>query len=153
MNANRILRCFPLIAGLLLGLLSSSSFAITWDLIGIAPKPIATGIKEVDLHQTVAVITVDLLKEITAIHFKADEKGIAELNGLKSETYSNVAEGWIKVTGWCYSINSSLGTNYANEAYFTSQQDHLRWFYGYAYFTDGKWVGYCLPWVNKNSRN
>jgi len=121
--------------------------AITWDVVGKGKNPIARGtILDTDLAQSAGALVESSMRQSPLLNFDGDETGIGQLNGLKSETTFSTEEKWVKAYGWCYSINGIVPNDYAHKVFFNAITDHLRWFYAYAYYFDGKWLAMCIPY-------
>ncbi len=127
--------------------LSLSVHAITWDVLGKGKNPIAKGtLLNADLTRSAGDLINSEMAKSALLNFDGDETGIRELNGLKSETEFSTEEKWVKAYGWCYSINGEVPMDYAFKVFFQNENDHLRWFYAYAYYHDGKWIAMCIPY-------
>jgi hypothetical protein len=140
---------------LILSLLNFSliTHAITWEVLGKGKNPIARGtILDTDLTQSAGKILFEEMKQSPLLNFDGDETGIRSLNSLKSETEFSTEEKWVKAYGWCYSINGIVPDDYAHQVFFKSNDDHFRWFYGYAYYVEGKWVKMCIPFNDEPAK-
>jgi hypothetical protein len=133
---------------------SFSVNAITWEVQGKGHNSIAKGsVLDADLTQAAGKIIIEQMRLSPLLNFDGDETGINSLNGLKSETEFSTEEKWVKAYGWCYSINGVVPDDYAHQVYFKSNEDHLKWFYGYAYYLNGKWLKMCIPFNDAPPQN
>jgi len=51
----------------------------------------------------------------------------------------------MRAYGWCYSINGVEPNAMPNEVSITNNNDHIKWYYGFAEYKDGDWITYCTP--------
>ncbi len=106
--------------------------------------------KEVESNKiTVGNLTLDVLNT-NGIEFAGSDRGIKSINktpvGLDS--YDIISNSEMFVYGWCYSVNESIPEKYPHEI-FVSDNDRIRWWFGFAYYLNGEWFDQCK---NSNKR-
>lgn len=46
--------------------------------------------------------------------------------------------------GWCFEVDGKIPEVYPDSYIIKPTTKNVKWFYGYAHYLDGKWVGQCL---------
>lgn len=135
----------PLLALFLYG--STSSFAITWEVIGQASKtPVYHGESQAVLSESVGAFTVKILQE-KHIPFHGTASGIASI--LNTPTGDDatviVSNDTMRVYGWCVDVNGVLLEQMPDKEFFANQHVNLRWFFAFSLYEKGVWKSYCVP--------
>ncbi|MBC7693228.1 MAG: hypothetical protein H7222_15795 [Methylotenera sp.] len=124
--------------------------AITLEIYGRTLPAVMKGQNaEIDLRESVGAVTERLLNENQRkglLKFEGNSGGIVSINGLRNAV-EVVTPTLTRAYGWCFSVNGLAPDEMPDQSYFHSQQDVLRWFYGYAEFRNGKWISQCVPAV------
>lgn len=102
-------------------------------------------LKEAHLGSSLGEISLEMFNNYQ-IPYLGTEQGFNSI--LNSPTGLDamvvVSEREMKSYGWCYSINGVVPEVYPNEVFIDSVNDEVLWFWGYAHYLDGQWVGQCL---------
>lgn len=56
-----------------------------------------------------------------------------------------VADGKMRVYGWCFSVNGVLPEVMPGSFYMKSEADRLIWFYAFSTYENGLWTNTCVP--------
>jgi hypothetical protein len=97
---------------------------------------------QANLSWTLGRISVDVFTA-NNIPFEGGEGGVASLFQLGSamEVISNTE---MKAYGWCFSVNGLSPDMMGDEFFLTGQDDQIVWYYAYAHYKDGQWIGACV---------
>ncbi len=105
-------------------------------------------------HGHVEVFTITTVGELTRYYLESNNiPHIAGEHGVNSiyntpvglETYEIISDYHMKVYGWCFAVDGLLGSTLMSQAIFDPQKNEtISWYYGYAEYFKGEWIGYCL---------
>lgn len=95
---------------------------------------------------SVGAVTVDHFERI-GIPFLGDDRGIAQIKDspLGDDALIVVNETEMKSFGWCFDVDGETPGSYPHEVFIKSGTEHIRWYYAYAHYKDGEWIGACVP--------
>ncbi len=102
---------------------------------------------QITAGRPLGTVTIELLKN-RQINFSGDETGITSLFGLNSSIIEmntddpTLAANQLRVYGWCYKVNNQLLSLTADQ-YIITSDDHIEWYYGYAFYDNGNWTSMC----------
>lgn len=116
--------------------------AITFEVIGKNKQVVLNQTVEVDLTQNLGVISILEFNQ-NKIPFQGSEFGISQLADL-GEDIDVISDTEMKAYGWCFSIDGKISETMPDQTRIKTQQAHIQWFYGYAHYKSGDWVGQCL---------
>lgn len=120
--------------------LSTPGLALT---LVIEPKELGqTKQHEISPYSDVGVTTVKALESLN-IPYEGSEAGITSINGLKSDLEA-LSDTRMKAWGWCYSVDGEALEVMPDKAAMPANAKVLKWFYAYALYDSGTWVGYCI---------
>lgn len=129
-------------------LMTSSAWALTYEIRSSDTEIILTGGWTDPLEgQSVGEITQSVLSSAQRdgfLTYQGSTAGVTSINGL-GNSIEVVSDREMKAYGWCYSLNGVVPEDMADQYFFTSDEDHLIWFYAYAHSLDGSWVAQCVP--------
>ena len=129
-------------------LLSSTGWGVTYQVVVPGKAVLAQGRQEVDLKKhSVGAVTHHLL----SYHAKKGDftyegvpEGVHSIAGLGSQT-KILSDEEMLTYGWCFQLNGKTLKTLPHQSRFVSQEDRLVWFYAYAHYKRGKWLGGCIP--------
>ena len=120
----------------------NSAQAITFEVIGKNNQVILSQTAEADLSKNLGVISISVFNE-NKIRFQGSEFGISNLAEL-GQDIDVISDSEMKAYGWCFSIDEKISETMPDQTWIQNQQSGVRWFYGYAHYKYGDWVGQCL---------
>lgn len=132
---------------LLFILLSSSLFAIEWEVIGQDSKtPVYSGSLNADLKKSLGEITVKIF-DTKKIPYIGNEAGINSILGTPSgdKLLVVVNNETMRAYGWCFTVDGQIPDLMPDKVYFSRQNSHLSWFFAYSLYEKGQWTKYCVP--------
>ncbi len=118
-----------------------STFAGTFKVIGAQGELIFSQKFSLQVPRTVGQVTIEIFQKNQIPH-KGSDEGILQIFGLEQEIQV-ISESAIKAYGWCYSVDGKLSEFMPDQAQLSPETRELLWFYGYAYYQNGEWVGQC----------
>jgi len=125
--------------------MSAQSIAITWEVIEpCLDQPQFYGeYDQKDLDISVGDTTVAIFDKFE-IPYLGNRIGIGSINmsPVGDEALEVISDDTMRSHGWCYSINGVVPEVYPSEIQFTSNDDHLTWFYCYALYEKGVWKSF-----------
>lgn len=127
---------------LLFILISFSTYAINLEVIDMDGAPLFEQEIKVKLPSTVGDITINLFEK-NKINYEGNRFAISEIFNIGNST-DIVSPTEMKAYGWCFSIDGQITETMPHETDVFNQNTLIRWFYGYAHFKNGEWVGQCL---------
>lgn len=102
-------------------------------------------ISDSDLGQSLGALTIKALEQHT-IPYQGSEQGLNSVfnspNGLDAMVV--ISDFEMKAYGWCFELNGLIPEVYPDEILIESKSDQIDWFWGYAHYQDGVWIGQCL---------
>lgn len=89
------------------------------------------------------VKALDLLK----IPYLGNERGIHTIfnTPVGDEALEIISDREMKAYGWCFTVNDRLEEVYPDEIDIYEDKVNIHWFYGYAHYLAGEWIGQCIP--------
>ncbi|MBC7466504.1 MAG: hypothetical protein H7256_10975 [Bdellovibrio sp.] len=116
--------------------------AMTFEVIGKNGQVILKQELSVELKQNVGQISVQILNK-NKISFEGGEFGLSSLVGL-GQDIDVISDTEMKAYGWCFSIDGVISETMPDQTWLKKQNENLLWFYGYAHYKNGDWIGQCL---------
>lgn len=138
---------FAILAGLC-ALLSSSTYAITYEVIGpCSETPRFEGSFDVTNLKTSVGKTSLTIFENQSIPYQGTDSGFNSIlnTPVGLDSIEVISDTSMRAYGWCYSVNGAVPDALASEINFSSNSDKLVWFYAYSTYESGKWPDYCVP--------
>ena len=100
-----------------------------------------------EFKKSVGTLTVEALQQEAIMGktcFDGSEKGITEI-GDYGALKAALSPKKTVVYGWCYTVNGKMPDTAADQVFLTSNDDEVRWFYGYMVNKNGHWSRRCKP--------
>lgn len=119
----------------------SSVFAIDFRIVGKESAVLFEKNLEANLNESLGAITIDIFERFS-IPYKGSDVGILSIGGIGKRT-ELISDWEMKVYGWCFSVNGEVVDRLADSVYLRGQSDTVIWFYSYAHYLNGEWVGMC----------
>ena len=94
------------------------------------------------LPSTVGEVTIAIFDQ-HSVPYAGTESDIAEIYNLKQEI-KVVSDTEMKAYGWCFSINGAVVETMPDETEVITADSMIQWFYAYAHYKDGQWIGQCV---------
>ncbi|MCJ8276242.1 MAG: hypothetical protein HRT44_02960 [Bdellovibrionales bacterium] len=69
--------------------------------------------------------------------------GISEIFEIGQEL-DIISNSEMKAYGWCFSVDGVSPETLTHETVIEDQESTLKWYYAYAHYVSGEWVGQCL---------
>jgi hypothetical protein len=90
-----------------------------------------------------SIKALDLLK----IPYLGNERGIHTIfnTPVGDEAIEIISNQEMKAYGWCFTVNDVLEEVYPDEIDIYEDKVNVHWFYGYAHYLAGEWIGQCIP--------
>lgn len=119
----------------------SISYAYTLRVFDQNKKTILTISEQFDTPaKNVYQVTQTALDQAT-IPYQSSEQGFYSINNI-SPTTNFISDTEFKTYGWCFTVNKVLVETQAIETNI-NDTDEIEWFYGYAHYRNGQWLGMC----------
>lgn len=74
------------------------------------------------------------------VPYEGTVHGIKQIYDLKQDI-EIISDTEMKAYGWCFSIDGETPDTMPDQTAITNQNSHIRWYYAYARYKDGDWVG------------
>jgi hypothetical protein len=87
----------------------------------------------------ISVIAFDQKK----IPYQGDSSGITGIFNLGSDI-EIISDTELKAFGWCFSIDGDIVDTMPNQTDVLSEDSIIQWYYAYAHYKNGDWIGQCL---------
>jgi len=99
-----------------------------------------------DVGQSVGIATISVL-DGAMIPYVGSDGGISSIRNTVSgdAALEVVSDTEMRAYGWCFSLNGIEPNEMPDQVFVSSEQDVIRWYFGYAHYHDGAWVSYCTP--------
>lgn len=119
------------------------SFAVTVRVVGPQNSVMMETQVQSELPTHLGIVTVNAFDQ-ESLKYEGGPYGITKINELggKMEVLSDTE---MKAYGWCFSIDGLVPETMADETEVTSPDSVIVWFYAYAHYKDGQWIGQCVP--------
>lgn len=103
---------------------------------------------EMTIHEneTLGSVTVEQFEKAVrhkSLTYKGDESAILSINEIGSEL-KVISNREMKAYGWCFKIDGFIPETMPDQTFLNGNEINITWFYGYAHYLNGKWVGQCL---------
>jgi len=119
----------------------SISYAYTLRVFDQNKKTILTISEQFDTPaKNVYQVTQTALDQAT-IPYQSSEQGFYSINNILPTT-NFISDTEFKTYGWCFTVNKVLVETQAIETNI-NDTDEIEWFYGYAHYRNGQWLGMC----------
>lgn len=121
--------------------------AVTWEISQPCEHSAAyQGEISANLDESVGEHSITVF-DLLEIDYVGSSSGVNSLMGTPTgmEALEVLSDTEMRSYGWCYQVNGFEPAALAGEYYFSSQNDHLTWMYGFAHYKDGEWLSYCEP--------
>lgn len=128
---------------IMLYLCGPAAHAVTLQVIGQKGQLLFTGESVPSLPSNIGQISLDVFDK-QKIAYDGSVDGIVALFGLGQEI-EVISKTEIKAHGWCFSIDGHVPNTMADETVVSSQDTVIQWYYAYAHYKDGEWIGQCVP--------
>lgn len=118
------------------------TYAITVEVLGEKGEQLFNQKIGLLLPSHVGETTIAIFDQYN-VPYVGSDSGIVELYNLKQEI-KVVSDTEMKAFGWCFSINGVVVETMPDETEVVSANSIIQWFYAYAHYKDGQWIGQCM---------
>jgi len=119
----------------------STSFAITLRILDQQKRELLVVSETLNTATTHVYSLTKAALDQASLPYESSEQGFYSINNLAPQT-SFISDTEFKTYGWCFTVNKVLAQTQANETYL-NDTDAVEWFYGYAHYRNGEWLGMC----------
>ncbi len=123
-------------------LFSLSAQAITVEVVGEKGEQLFKQNIGLMLPSTVGESTIAIFDQ-HSVPYVGSDSGIVEIYNLKQDI-KVVSDTEMKAYGWCFSINGAVVETMPDETEVLAADAIIQWFYAYAHYKDGQWIGQCV---------
>lgn len=127
---------------ILLSLLPAVGFAISFEVLGKNGSPILRTEVIPTLPLNVGEMSVQVL-ETHQIPFQGSVYGISKITDL-GQDIEVISDFEMKAYGWCFSIDGVIPETMPDQTPLLAEAKHIQWFYAYAHYYKGEWIGQCV---------
>lgn len=127
---------------LLTVLLSIQSLAVTFLVTGKNSESLLKTQVTTALPKNLGEISISVFDDLH-IPYKGGTYGLTELFGL-GQTTEIISDTEMKAYGWCFSINKLTPDTMSDQTMVNENSDVIHWYYAYAHYKDGLWIGQCV---------
>ena len=127
---------------ILISLFSLSAQAITVEVSGEKGEQLFKQNIGLILPSNVGEATIAIFDQ-HSVPYVGSDSGIVEIYNLKQEI-KVVSDTEMKAYGWCFSINGIVVETMPDETEVIMADSIIQWFYAYAHYKDGQWIGQCV---------
>jgi hypothetical protein len=120
-----------------------TSNAITLQVIGKNSEPLFAIESNESVPSNIGKISTDIFDK-QKIDYDGSIDGITKLFDLGQEI-EVISKTEIKAHGWCFSIDGFVPETMSDETPVLQQDSVIRWYYAFAHYKDGQWIGQCVP--------
>ena len=126
----------------LISLLPLQAKAITMEIFDKSGQKLFNVQSPQDIPASLGKITIDIFENME-VPYQGSDLGISEIYGIGSslEMISNTE---MKAYGWCFAIDGHTPETLTHETEIKDQNTYIEWYYAYAHYKDGKWIGQCI---------
>jgi hypothetical protein len=136
-----------IVLSFVLFLFSNQAGAVAITLVDRAGRTIIEKNLNAALPSSVGSVTLSFLKQAkdegVIQSYTAYEYGVVSIDEASNDV-EVVSDTELRAWGWCFELNGTLPETMPDHALIHSPEDKLTWFYGYAHYREGKWIGQCL---------
>ena len=93
-------------------------------------------------------VTIEIFNKFQ-IPFSGSKYGISQING-KGQDIEVISDNEMKAYGWCFEVDGLIPETMPDQTALESNSVEIEWFYAYAHYKDGNWIGQC---VRSNSQS
>lgn len=116
--------------------------ALSFSVIGKNREVLLQQEKLVVLPLSVGQISLDIFNQ-EKVPYVGGVYGFAGLFGIEQDV-EVISDSEMKAYGWCYSVDGLIPASMADQLMVDRQESVLEWFYAYAHYKNGIWVGQCV---------
>lgn len=103
---------------------------------------------KISLNETtnVGFVTVAVLQK-SQLPFVGNARGIHSIAGspVGDEALEILSNREMRAYGWCFKLDDELSENLPDATKISPDNTTLHWYFAYAWYKDGHWIGQCLP--------
>ncbi len=77
------------------------------------------------------------------IAYEGGTSGVSQIFDL-GQDIEVISDTEMKAYGWCFSIDGLSPDTMPDQTPVTQQDSKIEWYYAYAHYQDGNWVGFCV---------
>lgn len=123
-------------------LLVLPSHALTLKIIDESGKELFHTQIDTTLPISLGQLSVSVFDKV-AIPYEGGSYGMKKIFHLDNEIQI-ISDDEMKAYGWCFSINGTTPETMADQTIINEQEAEIVWYYGYAHYKKGEWIGQCL---------
>lgn len=116
--------------------------AVSMEVIGLEGEVLFSKKSEIQLPSTVGKVSVEIFDE-NEVPYDGNEIGMHSIYDLEQEI-DIISKKEMKAYGWCFSINGKVPETLTDTTPVLDQGDEIVWFYAYAHYLAGDWIGQCV---------
>lgn len=116
--------------------------AISFKVIGKNREVLLRQEKSVGLPSSIGQISLDIFDD-KKIPYVGGVYGFASLFNL-GQDIDVISDTEMKAYGWCYSVDGLVPETMADQTVLGHQDAVIEWYYAYAHYKDGVWIGQCV---------
>lgn len=125
--------------------LSIPAFAIDVEFVGpCEDKPFLVKKIRSTTARTVGELTIDVLEK-TGTPYLGNSRGLNQIyhSPIGMDALEVISDNEMMAYGWCFEIDGKITETLADETNLDGIK-RIKWFFGYAHYLNGDWVGQCL---------
>ena len=100
-------------------------------------------LQPLDSAGTVSLRAFQMWQSLGKLKYIGDAHGITSVDNVKSDLFI-VSDREMKAYGWCFKVDDQVPSVYADEFVLERSHQLIEWYYGYAHYLNGQWIGMCL---------
>ncbi len=131
-----------IVLGLLIGFASLSVQAVTIKVIGEKGAMLFESKIESQIPSDVGTVSV-LAFDLGHVDYEGDSSSISKIYNL-GQNIEVVSDTEMKAHGWCFAINGQVPETMPDKTEVLNQDTTIEWYYAYAHYKDGDWIGQCV---------
>ncbi len=121
---------------------STQAEALIFEVVDRKGATLLLSEKDVTIPNNVGQVTVDFLTG-AAVSFLGDIGGISSMFNLENDI-EVISDREMKAWGWCFAIDGKVPETMADETPVFLQASKIYWYYAFAHYKDGAWIGQCV---------
>lgn len=127
---------------LILNLFCSSAQALTMQVWGEHGELLASREYVAELPSTVGDQTISVFDQM-GVPYLGSIYGIHKIYEL-DQRIDVLSDTEMKAYGWCFSVDGLTPETLTHETVLLQQSSVVQWYYAYAHYKDGEWIGQCV---------
>lgn len=121
---------------------SLGAHAVTVEVIGKNGTPLLNHSRISTLPSHVGQISVEVFDE-KSVTYQGGIFGISAMFGL-GQDIEVISDSEMKAHGWCFALDGAVPETMPDQTPVARQDSTIVWYYAYAHYKDGAWIGQCV---------